>query len=185
MRRHGLSRPLVLAALCAGAPGALWAVVACLNASPRRCPAAMGRRPNGQYVSDGGCGVWLPLQEEYRNQNWRGWSFHLADLPDVALTACDLRDADLTRADLRGARIWECDLRGADLEFADLAGATYDTFTRWPEGFDPRAHGATLHLPPTGCLDGGVRVWEPASGQLLLAYHVVSQGRAARVLARR
>jgi len=30
------------------------------------------------------------------------------------------------------------------LDGADLRGLVYDDLTRWPEGFDPKAHGARL-----------------------------------------
>jgi hypothetical protein len=50
---------------------------------------------------------------------------------DANLRGANLRGADLRYADLRGA-----DLRGADLRGADLRYAAYNTYTRWPEGFD-------------------------------------------------
>lgn len=207
MRRHGFARPLLLAALCAGALG----VVAWLDASPREVPACvavhpthrMGPLPAGQYVSDGGCQVWLARQEEYRNLDLRGWLMGAADFHGCTFTACDFRGAVLSHANLRGALLWECDLRGADLEFADLTGATYDIFTRWPEGFDPRAHGARCDTPGqsdrppkwsdgfspegrtlvVGSYDATVQqVGDAASGQLLRTYH---QGASRRRGARR
>ena len=51
----------------------------------------------------------------------------------------DLREADFGRVTLRG-----CDFRGANLEHADLSDATFDAATQYPEGFDPREHGARL-----------------------------------------
>jgi hypothetical protein len=91
-----------------------------------------------------------------RRAQWRG-----VDLRGVTLSGADLRDANLRGADLRLARLWDgcllygADLRGADLRGTDLwgvfpdmstdyRGATYDTHTRWPAGFDPRAHEARL-----------------------------------------
>lgn len=82
--------------------------------------------------------------KEYRSEDWRRGRLGGADLHRCTLIACDLRDAHLANAILRGAVLRGCDLRGACLEGADLTGATYDTSTRWPEGFDPRAHGARV-----------------------------------------
>jgi hypothetical protein len=62
----------------------------------------------------------------------RGRDLRGEDLVDAFLSYADLSDTDL-----RGV-----DLRGADLEGAFLLGAIYDANTRWPEGFDPRKHGA-------------------------------------------
>jgi hypothetical protein len=52
------------------------------------------------------------------------------------------RRADLSGADFSDACILGCDFRGAYLEHVDLTAATYDSATRWPEGFDPEEHGA-------------------------------------------
>lgn len=54
---------------------------------------------------------------------------------------------DFGNSDLRGADARAADLRGADLSRtvlvgADFTGTTYDRNTRWPDGFDPAAHGA-------------------------------------------
>ena len=78
-----------------------------------------------------------------RRANLRG-----ASLWDANLTGADLREADLTGANLKGA-----DLRGADLRGADLQRAYYESYTVWPEGFDPKAAGALYqrtfdHHPP-------------------------------------
>jgi hypothetical protein len=45
------------------------------------------------------------------------------------------------------ARVWEY-LTLANLTHAGLRGARYDRATRWPAGFDPRAHGAILVAAP-------------------------------------
>jgi hypothetical protein len=55
------------------------------------------------------------------------------------LSGADLRGADLTGADLTGA-----DLTGAALDDAILDGARADGETKWPEGFDPQAHGVDV-----------------------------------------
>ena len=59
----------------------------------------------------------------------------VAILRDAQLGA-DLRDADLRSADVTGAEIGD-DLRGAKWQ-----DARYNATTRWPQGFDPRKHGA-------------------------------------------
>ena len=70
-----------------------------------------------------------------------------ADLGAANLSSADLSKADLSGANLLGADLSEADLCGADLRRAnlvgvDLHGATYDRFTVWPHGFDPRRAGA-------------------------------------------
>jgi uncharacterized protein YjbI with pentapeptide repeats len=70
------------------------------------------------------------------NANLEGASFVMADLGSANLRGARLANAMLC-GNLRGA-----DLRGADLTGADLDRANYDDSTRWPEGFDPAAHGA-------------------------------------------
>jgi Pentapeptide repeats (8 copies) len=69
-----------------------------------------------------------------RRANLRRANLHAADLMNT-----DLRGADLSAANLRAADFWNADLRDAK-----VAGAQYDAQTRWPEGFDPRNHGAIL-----------------------------------------
>jgi hypothetical protein len=70
-----------------------------------------------------------------------------ADLIRANLNRADLREADLRKTDLREANLSEADLKWADLRWANLSGAdlsnaTYDTYTKWPDGFDPKAAGA-------------------------------------------
>jgi len=70
--------------------------------------------------------------------------YNTATLWRVDFRGADLREADLRQADIRG-----CDFRGANLEHADLTDAIFDSATRWPPGFDPALHGATLNPPAT------------------------------------
>jgi uncharacterized protein YjbI with pentapeptide repeats len=78
-----------------------------------------------------------------------------AKLPGTLLVEADLRRADLRRADfeaafgaglppadLSRAQLEGADFAGAELQGADLEMATYDSKTRWPEGFRPVAAGA-------------------------------------------
>ncbi|MCC2668927.1 MAG: hypothetical protein K0Q72_1398 [Armatimonadetes bacterium] len=58
--------------------------------------------------------------------------------------AAALNGADLTSANLRGANLCLATLSMARLNAVDLHGARYDASTRWPDGFDPAAHGAVL-----------------------------------------
>jgi hypothetical protein len=81
---------------------------------------------------------WLCLP----NAQWHGVDLHRATLVD-----CDFKGADLRGANLREARLADCELERADLSRADLSGSdlsgtTFDDRTRWPERFDPAAHGA-------------------------------------------
>jgi hypothetical protein len=70
-----------------------------------------------------------------------------ADLGGANLCSADLRGADLGGANLLGTDLSDANLSGADLSGAtlinaDLTGALYDSFTQWPDSFDPRAAGA-------------------------------------------
>ena len=68
-----------------------------------------------------------------------------AQLTGMRCAGASFRDAKLTRAELR-----EADLSGADLRGADLSGALYDARTAWPDGFNPRSHGARAEDGPSG-----------------------------------
>ena len=91
--------------------------------------------------------------------NLRGANLYAADMTCAQLPMANLCEADLRQATLYGADLYGADLRnaalegawlgGADLCEANLAGsrlkhALYDADTRWPEGFDPIAHGARM-----------------------------------------
>jgi len=94
-----------------------------------------------------------------------------ANLQCADLRGADLRGADLSGALLGGARLQGADLRYANLQrtafcpiFYDVEGARalyagrvrgawlrfgvvsarYDSYTRWPQGFEPRRQGAIL-----------------------------------------
>lgn len=67
-----------------------------------------------------------------------------ADLSWADLTKANLRGANLTRADMRWTKLWGADLTGVDLTGVTPSFAPYDAFTKWPEGFDPKAAGAIL-----------------------------------------
>jgi Pentapeptide repeats (8 copies) len=93
-----------------------------------------------------------------------------ADLAEATLTGAHLEGATLTKAilfeaTLTGAILVGANLTGADLTGTDLTEATlfeasltdsvYDSETRWPDGFDPKAEGARLseedsELPSAG-----------------------------------
>lgn len=68
---------------------------------------------------------------------WLGMALRGVDLRGEDMRGACLVGADLSHSDLRGV-----DLTGADLENACLRGALYDAQTRWPDGFEPRRHGA-------------------------------------------
>lgn len=78
-----------------------------------------------------------------------GLTLNLAqgDLHGLDLSGLRWGSADLTRATLQGSNLEGADLREARLEGADLRGAIYDSQTRWPEGFNPEAHGAIWLVP--------------------------------------
>jgi uncharacterized protein YjbI with pentapeptide repeats len=82
-----------------------------------------------------------------RSRDLRGEDLADAFLADADLSDTDLRDIDFAGADLDGAILTHADLRGANLEKANLTNARllhahYDAHTRWPQGFDPKRHGA-------------------------------------------
>lgn len=54
----------------------------------------------------------------------------------------DLTSADVTGADFRSAVLVGARMECLGLAEARLEGAAYDGGTRWPDGFDPAAHGA-------------------------------------------
>jgi uncharacterized protein YjbI with pentapeptide repeats len=65
-----------------------------------------------------------------------------ADLSFANLSQANLSGADLSQASLIGTLLSGADLSGTDLSGTDLSEARYDTFTVWPEGFDPKEAGA-------------------------------------------
>jgi uncharacterized protein YjbI with pentapeptide repeats len=91
------------------------------------------------------------------NFNLHGFDLRYAQLNDTNLTRADLSDinlrsavltdvnltqADLTRADLSGSDLRGAILTDANLTMAKLSIAAYDRHTRWPDGFNPKRHGA-------------------------------------------
>jgi Pentapeptide repeats (8 copies) len=126
----------------------------------------LGQRP--ATLSDGHSFAPLLVDTDLRGAQLGSARFHSADLRGAVLDdlSCyspgpptDLGEASLQGASLKGARFYGADLRGAhlenakltgaDLTGAKLAGATYDTRTRFPDGFDPETHGLLL-VPDAG-----------------------------------
>jgi Pentapeptide repeats (8 copies) len=153
MLRRAVARPalLVLAAGAVGLyawqasrPGRCGATVCAPNVAPK--PSAVV--PPTATVTFDPTSVSLPFGRgpllTFTDQDLRGVPWSCAVLPWACFDHCDLRRADLRRADLRNVVFAESDLRGAQLEGVYLEGAVYDDVTRWPEGFDPKAHGARL-----------------------------------------
>jgi CheY-like chemotaxis protein len=113
---------------------------------------------------------------DLREANLQGASLLGAVLRRARLQQANLRNATLYSADLWGASLREADLRGTDLRGAVLqqanlsgallAGARHDGNTRWPDGFDPAAHGA---LAPGGSpARAGDRKRKPREGEVLV-----------------
>jgi hypothetical protein len=73
----------------------------------------------------------------------RGATLRGANLSGANLLGANLIGANLRVANLRGANLREANLIGADLFGADLWGVTYNSGTRWPEGFVPEQYGVT------------------------------------------
>jgi hypothetical protein len=130
MLRRAVARPAVLIAILAAAMGYL-------VARPEVCPTC--QPPAATRVIH----PWT-VANPTRDRDFRGWQFVQAGLAGVTFDHCDFRGADLTGADLSQCRLRECDFTGARLDGTDLRGVVFDRLTVWPEGFDPRAHGARL-----------------------------------------
>jgi uncharacterized protein YjbI with pentapeptide repeats len=82
--------------------------------------------------------------QELARANLSQGGLESADLRAVRAGSACLIGARLAGADLREADLSAADFTGADLEGTLLEGARYNTARRWPDGFDPQAHGAVL-----------------------------------------
>jgi hypothetical protein len=165
LARSGFARLRPLIAIAALAGGTV-ALLACERPGPRP------PQPVRVFIPvpyDGGCSeVPAPVPSfgmiDFDGNPWRiedipghlvegldllGAEWCGVDLGGARLVYCDFSRADLRRAELRRSQIYACSLGGADLTDADLTGAkvyssTFDRSTRWPAGFNPKAHGARL-----------------------------------------
>ena len=66
---------------------------------------------------------------------------HRSNLRSADLSRAVLRAANLRGSNLVGASLFGADLRRANLRRASFRSAEADQETRWPDGFDPGAHG--------------------------------------------
>jgi hypothetical protein len=87
----------------------------------------------------------LSAHEVFLIADLRGHDLREVDLFHVCFVEAPLAGADLTGADLREAMVTGTDLSGANLTNAQVTGAIYNRRTRWPQGFDPRRHGAVRY----------------------------------------
>jgi len=76
-------------------------------------------------------------------------SLAVVNLEGANLDRASLRGASLDKAYLKGTNLKRANLERANLEGAylvgvNLEGAKYSTDTKWPDGFDPKSHGAIL-----------------------------------------
>jgi hypothetical protein len=83
-------------------------------------------------------------QPDLHEAQLQGADLHGAQLQGACLADAHLQGAILARAQLLGAQLQGAELTDADLRDADLQDARYDLRTRWPDGFDPRQHGARV-----------------------------------------
>lgn len=84
----------------------------------------------------------------FGNADLRGANLENAILEDAFLVNSDCRaaifvGANLNGASFEGAHLEDADLTRALLDDTILLGATYNNRTKWPDGFDPEAFGAT------------------------------------------
>jgi hypothetical protein len=165
LARSGFARLRPLIAMTALAAGTM-ALLACERPEPRPpVPRPVSLTSCLATVPyDGGCSRVPAPVPSHGIRNARGRLWELGDIPGrevkglklagaewsgmilrgATFNACDFCNADLRNADLSNSCLWECDFSGAELTGANLSGVTYDIFTRWPDGFDPKAHGARL-----------------------------------------
>lgn len=67
-----------------------------------------------------------------------------AQLNKTNLAQANLSNAKLIKTNLKNANLIGSKLKSADLTGVKLDGAVYNNTTEWPEGFDPKSHGAVL-----------------------------------------
>ena len=112
-----------------------------------------------------------------RGVNLVGVDLRNADLNDTTLSAAFLAGANLSGANLREARLWRSWLNNANLEAADFFSANlidtnldnsrldgviltdvlYSEKTVFPQGFDPKAHGAIYIGPDADLQDAQLK----------------------------
>ncbi|MDJ0852082.1 MAG: pentapeptide repeat-containing protein [Myxococcota bacterium] len=73
--------------------------------------------------------------------NLEGADLHRSNLKSANLCRAILRGADLHAANLTKASLFGADLRKSNLKRATLRHAEADSETKWPQGFEPAAHG--------------------------------------------
>ena len=86
--------------------------------------------------------LWLASQSWLEEKDLHGANLRDAVLWDAVLRSADLRYANLTGADLRDANLRDANLRAAylrcaDLRDANLGGISWNSYTVWPEDFEP------------------------------------------------
>lgn len=89
------------------------------------------------------------VQADLNGANLDGAHLFRAVLQKAYLSYTNLSNANLVDSYLAGAKLFSAKLEGADLKGANLnhakfEEASYDKYTTWPEGFDPKAAGAIL-----------------------------------------
>ena len=89
-----------------------------------------------------------PIKRKDWFANWFGKG--QIDLYGADLAGALLEGADLAHANLADANLADANLNHANLRNANLHNAKYNTDTKWPEGFDPQAHGAILVVEDAG-----------------------------------
>ena len=77
----------------------------------------------------------------------KGVSLIGTNLAGASFFGVNLENAFLMGAKFESANLRDAEFETAELKRANLEGATYDTLTKWPDGFDPELAGAK-HAPP-------------------------------------
>jgi len=73
-----------------------------------------------------------------------GANLSLANLKYTDLSKASLKGATMVRTNLEGACLNAANLENTRLGTTNLKDATYNSLTKWPKGFDPKAAGAIL-----------------------------------------
>lgn len=80
-------------------------------------------------------------QGHFSTCNLEKSQFRESVLDNCQFLRCQLSASDFTGAILKNVRFIEVDLTDCCFDSVEWLGGSYDSKTRWPEGFDPREHG--------------------------------------------
>ena len=112
-----------------------------------KTPISELRKINFSYLDLRGV---ILARRDLQGKDFSGSDLEGANLEGADLGAAILKDANLRGANLEGAILERVNFRGTNLENTNLkkanfrSWAIYDSKTKFPKGFDPKARGMTL-----------------------------------------